>query len=84
MPVHPSEENTTSNLTDKVAAESKDSTASDHPIHDENKGPLKASAADHKSKGPAIPDSTCSHPQRQFHNANRVQICQMPLVPRMS
>ena len=59
MPVHPSEETTTSNLTDKVAQESSDSTASDHHLHDENKGPVKASAADHKSKGPAIPESTC-------------------------
>merc|ERR1712058_198674 len=36
--------------------ESSDSTASDHPIHDENKGPVKATADDHKSKGPAIPE----------------------------
>jgi hypothetical protein len=60
MPVHPAEETAPSNLTDKVAQESSDSNASDHPIHDENKGPVKATAADHSSKGPAIPDSTCS------------------------
>jgi hypothetical protein len=58
MPVHPTEETAPSGLTDKVAAESKDSTASDHPLHDENKGPVgKAHASDHKSKGPAIPES---------------------------
>ena len=57
MPVHPAEENAPSNIFDKVAKESNDSTASDHPLHDENKGPVKATAEDHKSKGPAIPDS---------------------------
>ncbi|ETN40207.1 uncharacterized protein HMPREF1541_04483 [Cyphellophora europaea CBS 101466] len=66
MPVHPTEETAPSNLTDKVAQESSDSTASDHPIHDENKGPVKATADDHKSKGPAIPESTsrCHRYQR--------------------
>jgi hypothetical protein len=34
-----------------------ESKASDHPLHRENQEPVKASAADHKSKGPAIPDS---------------------------
>lgn len=60
MPVHPNEENAPEGLTDKVAAQSKDSTASDHPLHDENKGSIshgKAAATDHKSKGPAIPES---------------------------
>jgi hypothetical protein len=47
MPHHPSEE-------EKGNAESN---ASDHPLHRENQEPVKASAADHKSKGPAIPDS---------------------------
>lgn len=56
MPVHPAEEEAPSGLTDKVAQESKDSTASNHPLHDENKGPVKATASDHKSKGPAISD----------------------------
>jgi len=50
MPHHPSEENTESHLFDKVAKESDNSTASDHPMH-------KASAEDHKSKGPQISDS---------------------------
>ena len=47
MPHHPSEE-------EKGNAESN---VSDHPLHRENQEPVKASAADHKSKGPAIPDS---------------------------
>jgi len=58
MPVHPSEENTGDNLTDKVAKESSDSTASDHKLHDEDYSHTtsggKASAQDHKSKGPVI------------------------------
>lgn len=65
MPVHPSEEIAPDGLTDRVAKESSNSNASDHPIHDENKGPLKAAASDHKSKGPAIPDSTCLHPSKR-------------------
>lgn len=56
MPHHPSEEQTTGNLTDKVAQHSKDSTASDHPLHDENKGPLEEAAGALKSKGPQIPE----------------------------
>jgi len=56
MPVHPSEENTESNIFDKVAKGNPDSGASDHPLHAENDEPVKADAADHKSKGPAIPE----------------------------
>lgn len=45
-------------LTDKVAKESSDSTASDHKLHDEDHSHItsggKASAEDHKSKGPVI------------------------------
>lgn len=61
MPHHPSEENTQSNIFDKVAKESSDSTASDHPLHKENEGPLKQATADHhRSKGPQISESeTC-------------------------
>ncbi|TID19716.1 hypothetical protein E2P81_ATG06883 [Venturia nashicola] len=58
MPVHPSEENTGDNLTDKVAKESSDSTASDHKLHDEDHSHStsggKATAEDHKSKGPVL------------------------------
>ncbi|KAH0847030.1 hypothetical protein Z517_10124 [Fonsecaea pedrosoi CBS 271.37] len=54
MPVMPSEENTESHIFDKVAKESSDSTASDHPIH---KGEQKAQAHHHQSKGPQISDS---------------------------
>ena len=57
MPHHPSEENAPDHIFDKVAKESSDSTASDHPTHDENKGPVKATAADHQSKGPQIVES---------------------------
>ena len=56
MPHHPSEENAPSNLTDKIAQHSKDSNASDHPLHDENKGPIEdARAAINSAPGPQIP-----------------------------
>ncbi|EXJ86358.1 hypothetical protein A1O3_03309 [Capronia epimyces CBS 606.96] len=58
MPQHPAEENTQSHIFDKVAKESSDSTASNHPLHDENKGPLKqATSEDHRSKGPQLSDN---------------------------
>lgn len=58
MPHHPSEETAPDNLTDKVAQHSRDSMASDHPLHDENKGPVEsATANDFKSKGPQIVES---------------------------
>jgi hypothetical protein len=56
-PHHPSEEETESNVFDKVAKGNPESNASDHPMHKEGEEPVKASAADHQSKGPAIPDS---------------------------
>ena len=56
MPHLPSEEQAPDNLTDKVAQHSKDSTASDHPLHDENKGPVEEAAGALKSKGPQVPD----------------------------
>ena len=56
MPVHPSEENASEHIFDQVAKESDNSTASDHPIHQTDES-NKASAQDHKSKGPQIPDS---------------------------
>lgn len=55
MPVHQSEETAPSGLTDKVAQHSKDSTASDHALHDEAKGPVEGTSA-HNSKGPQIPE----------------------------
>lgn len=57
MPHHPSEEEAESNIFDKVAKGNPESNASSHPLHEENKEPVKATAADHKSKGPVIPDS---------------------------
>ena len=55
MPHHPSEEETESHIFDKVARGNSESTASDHPLHDENKEPVKkATADDHQSKGPQI------------------------------
>lgn len=60
MPHHPSEENAPDHIFDKVAKESDNSTASDHPTHDENNGPVKASAEDHQSKGPQIVESKLS------------------------
>lgn len=63
MPVHPSEENTSDHIFDQVAKESRDSNASDHPIHDTEEK-TKASVQDHKSKGPQIPDSACQNTER--------------------
>jgi hypothetical protein len=57
MPHHPSEEETESHIFDKVAKGNPESHASNHPLHDENKEAVKATAADHKSKGPVIPES---------------------------
>ena len=61
MPVHHSEENAPSHIFDQVAKESSDSTASDHPLHNENEGPVKdakAQAHHHQGKGPQISDGT--------------------------
>ncbi|KAF2017453.1 hypothetical protein BU24DRAFT_420504 [Aaosphaeria arxii CBS 175.79] len=58
MPVHPAEENATGNITDKVAKESSDSTASSHPAHQEDNkatsgGSVSANA--HKANlGPVV------------------------------
>lgn len=59
MPHHPSEEEAPSGLTDKVAQHSRDSTASDHPLHDENKGPVEQGGAEafKSSPGPQIVES---------------------------
>ena len=57
MPHHPSEEETSSNVFDQVAKESKDSNASDHPMHAEEASQTKATASDHASKGPQIVES---------------------------
>lgn len=57
MPAHPSEESAPASLTDKVAQHSKESTASDHAIHNENKGPVEGTAGSLQSKGPQIPES---------------------------
>ncbi|KAF2839798.1 hypothetical protein M501DRAFT_991804 [Patellaria atrata CBS 101060] len=61
MPVHRKEEETGGDITDQVAKESSVSTASDHPVHQEDTGAssggLKATAEHHKAHpGPAIPD----------------------------
>lgn len=57
MPVHPSEEEASSGIFEKVAKDPSsltESTASDHESHDNEHTPLKASAQDLQSKGPAI------------------------------
>ncbi|KIW98381.1 uncharacterized protein Z519_00041 [Cladophialophora bantiana CBS 173.52] len=54
MPVMPGEENTDSHVFDKVAKESSDSNASDHPLHQEHQ---KAQAHHHQSKGPQISEN---------------------------
>lgn len=68
MPHHPSEEEAPSNLTDKIAQYSSDSTASDHPLHKENKGPIEAVSG--SSHGPQIP--TGKPPFSVSFNAARV------------
>lgn len=61
MPVHPSEEDAPSGLTEKIAKDpssTTESTASDHESHQNEHTPgdsLKASAQDFQSKGPQIP-----------------------------
>ena len=57
MPHHPSEGETESSVLNKVANGNPDSNSSNHPLYNENKQPVKATAADHKSKGPVIPES---------------------------
>ncbi|KAL1792954.1 hypothetical protein ACET3X_009461 [Alternaria dauci] len=49
MPDHPIEQGAAGSLTDKIAKESSDSTASSHANH--------ADIQAHNSKGPAIPDN---------------------------
>jgi hypothetical protein len=56
MPHMPGEEKTEEHIFDKVAKESDDSTASDHPIQQ------KATAQDHQSKGPQLSDSELDRP----------------------
>ncbi|KAL9107375.1 MAG: hypothetical protein Q9227_007740 [Pyrenula ochraceoflavens] len=61
MPHLPTEEEAPSNLTEKVAknpSSQTESTASHHDMHDNEHGTakVKATAQDHASKGPAIPD----------------------------
>ena len=62
MPVHPSEEDTTTGLTEKVAKDpssATESTASDHVGHVNEHNPggekLQASTQDFVNKGPQIP-----------------------------
>jgi hypothetical protein len=55
MPVHPVEESAPGSITDKIAKDSSDSTASTHEMHD-NSGGHMAHAEAHKSKGPVMAD----------------------------
>lgn len=61
MPVHPSEEEAPAGLTEKVAKDpssATDTTASDHPAHQNEHTPGgTAKASDFMSKGPQIPQS---------------------------
>ena len=60
MPVHPSEEEAPTGLTEKVAKDPSsvtDTTASDHPGHQNEHTPGGAKASDFMSKGPQIPKS---------------------------
>ncbi|KAL8826091.1 MAG: hypothetical protein Q9191_004008 [Dirinaria sp. TL-2023a] len=70
MPVHPSEEEAPTGLTEKVAKDpssSTESTASDHEAHHNEHDPhhtMKASAQDFQSKGPQIPMSMDDMPPK--------------------
>jgi hypothetical protein len=61
MPVHPKEEEATGSITDQVAKESSDSTASTHPNHDVDTKATSGGAATlehHKANpGPVIADN---------------------------
>jgi len=60
MPVLPSEENAPEGLTEKVAKDPSsqtDSTASDHPSHENEHTPGRPSTQDFVSKGPVIPQT---------------------------
>merc|ERR1712072_1214084 len=76
MPQHPAEETAPSNIFDKVAKESSDSTASDHPMHKENEQPVKqaASAQDHKGLGPQISENM---PEAQSKDELKAKAAQM-------
>ena len=64
MPHHPSEEDAPDNLTDKIAQHSRDSTASDHPLHDENKGAFETtSEAIKNAPGPQEPEGEYFNPR---------------------
>jgi hypothetical protein len=82
MPHHPSEENAPEHIFDQVAKESDNSTASDHPNHDEKKGAVKATAADHQSKGPQIVESRQAHPSNR-HTLTK-QACPKQKTRRLS
>ena len=61
MPVHPAEENAGGSITDKVAKESSDSTASSHQLHNEDHSGVTSGgsvgAAAHKANlGPVKAD----------------------------
>jgi hypothetical protein len=62
MPVHPAEETASGSITDQVAKESKDSTASTHPLHQEDTGATSGGSVDamqaHKANlGPVIAEN---------------------------
>ncbi|KAF2257097.1 hypothetical protein BU26DRAFT_599663 [Trematosphaeria pertusa] len=61
MPVHPAEEHASGNITDQVAKDSKDSTASSHPLHQEDTGASSGGsigAMAHKANpGPVMPEN---------------------------
>ena len=61
MPVHPAEENATGSITDQVAKESNDSTASSAPLHQEDTGATSGGslgAMAHKANpGPVIAEN---------------------------
>lgn len=58
MPVHPKEEETHGDLTDKVAKESSDSTASSHEMHQADDDSRKPTVQDYKAlPGPAIAEN---------------------------
>ena len=55
MPVHAAEENTGGSITDKVAKESSDSTASSHELHDEPNNTASSGGTAHSNAHKANP-----------------------------
>lgn len=70
MPVHPAEEEAPSHITDQVAKESSNSTASSHPLHtgSENPPSITSSSQDQSSASAASITDTITQKAKEFAN----------------